>query len=49
MEMAATRVEELGRRIPKVVPVDIEVMTRKKEQGEENAVSPVLKPSRKVV
>ena len=36
--MAATGSEELGTRIPKVVPVDTE--TRKKGQGKENAVSP---------
>lgn len=47
--MAATGLEELGIRTPKVILVDIEVMTRKKGQGTENAVSLVLKPSRKAL
>lgn len=47
--MTASGIEELCATVQKVVTVDIEVMTMKMDRMEKNAVSPMLKPSRKVV
>lgn len=47
--MTASGIEELCATVQKVVTVDIEVMTMKMDRMEENAVSPMLTPSRKVV
>lgn len=47
--MIASGIEGVCARIQKAVTVDIEVMTMEMNRLEENAVSPVLKPSRTVV